>query len=98
MLVRISLIVAILAGLAIGVLNFTQVKEKITTLQKEKKEQTDRAVTAEKLLADTKRLSRKPKPTSPPPRPLLRRPRRNATPPSPKPPKLPIKPPNSMPI
>ena len=34
MLVRISLIVAILAGIAAGVLNFTQVKEKITTLQK----------------------------------------------------------------
>ena len=33
MLVRISLIVAILAGLAVGVLNFVKVKEKITTLQ-----------------------------------------------------------------
>jgi hypothetical protein len=33
MLVRISLIVAILAGLAIGVLNFVKVKEKITILQ-----------------------------------------------------------------
>jgi hypothetical protein len=33
MLVRISLIVAILAGLAVGVLNFVKVKEKITILQ-----------------------------------------------------------------
>src|SRR5437763_1671273 len=33
MLIRISLILAILAGLAVGVLNFVKVKEKITTLQ-----------------------------------------------------------------
>lgn len=33
MLIRISLILAILAGLAVGVLNFIYVKEKITTLQ-----------------------------------------------------------------
>jgi hypothetical protein len=33
MLIRISLIVAILAGLAVGILNFVKVKEKITTLQ-----------------------------------------------------------------
>ncbi|MGO8930428.1 MAG: hypothetical protein ACLQU3_26470 [Limisphaerales bacterium] len=33
MLIRISLIVAILAGLAVGGLNFLKVKEKITTLQ-----------------------------------------------------------------
>jgi len=33
MLIRISLIVAIIAGLAVGVLNFVTVKEKITTLQ-----------------------------------------------------------------
>ncbi len=33
MLIRISLIVAILAGLAVGVLNFLKVKEKITVLQ-----------------------------------------------------------------
>ena len=33
MLIRISLIVAILAGLAVGGLNFVKVKEKITTLQ-----------------------------------------------------------------
>ena len=35
MLIRISLIVAIIAGLAAGVLNFVKVKEKITTLQKD---------------------------------------------------------------
>ena len=33
MLIRISLIVAIIAGLAVGALNFVYVKEKITTLQ-----------------------------------------------------------------
>ena len=33
MLIRISLILAILAGLAVGTLNFLKVKEKITTLQ-----------------------------------------------------------------
>src|ERR1017187_7990334 len=33
MLIRISLIVAIIAGLAVGGLNFVKVKEKITTLQ-----------------------------------------------------------------
>ena len=33
MLMRISLIVAIIAGLAVGGLNFVKVKEKITTLQ-----------------------------------------------------------------
>ncbi len=35
MLIRISLIVAILAGLAVGVLNFLKVKEKITILQED---------------------------------------------------------------
>ena len=33
MLIRISLIVAIIAGLAIAALNFTKVKDKISTLQ-----------------------------------------------------------------
>ena len=41
MLIRISLIVAILAGLAVGVLNFIKVKEKITTLQSDLKRETD---------------------------------------------------------
>ena len=40
MLLRISLIVAIVAGLAVGVLNFVQVKEKITTLQANLKTET----------------------------------------------------------
>ncbi len=49
MLIRISLSIAILAGLAAGILNFTQVKEKITTLQTNLKSETDQKV---KALAD----------------------------------------------
>jgi hypothetical protein len=49
MLIRISLIVAIIAGLAVGALNFIKVKEKITTLQDNLKTQTD---LKEKALAD----------------------------------------------
>jgi hypothetical protein len=41
MLIRISLIVAIIAGLAVGALNFVYVKEKITTLQSELKKESD---------------------------------------------------------
>lgn len=41
MLMRISLIVAIIAGLAVGTLNFVKVKDKITTLQANLKEQTE---------------------------------------------------------
>ena len=41
MLIRISLIVALVAGLAVGVLNFVYVKEKITTLQTNLKTETD---------------------------------------------------------
>ena len=41
MLIRISLIVAIIAGLAVGGLNFVTVKEKITTLQSELKKESD---------------------------------------------------------
>ena len=41
MLIRISLIVAIIAGLAVAVLNFTQVKDKVTTLQTNLKVETD---------------------------------------------------------
>jgi alkylhydroperoxidase family enzyme len=55
MLIRISLILAILAGLAVGILNFTQVKEKITTLQSNLKEQTDLKVKALTELAATKK-------------------------------------------
>ena len=55
MLIRISLVIAIIAGLAVGGLNFTKVKEKITTLQTNLKQQTDRADKAEKERDDTKR-------------------------------------------
>jgi hypothetical protein len=55
MLIRISLIVAIIAGLAVGVLNFVKVKEKITTLQANLKEQTDGRQKAETELASTKK-------------------------------------------
>ena len=41
MLIRISLIVAIIAGLAVGGLNFVKVKEKITTLQTDLKTEAD---------------------------------------------------------
>ena len=41
MLMRICLIVALVAGLAVGVLNFVYVKEKITTLQTNLKTETD---------------------------------------------------------
>ena len=55
MLLRISLIVAIIAGLAVGVLNFVQVKEKITKLQADLKAQTERAEKAETERDNTKR-------------------------------------------
>jgi hypothetical protein len=55
MLIRISLIVAIVAGLAVGVLNFVKVKEKITVLQSNLKEQTDGRLKAETELASTKK-------------------------------------------
>jgi flagellar biosynthesis chaperone FliJ len=41
MLVRISLIIAILAGIAVGVLNFVKVKEKITVLQSDLARETE---------------------------------------------------------
>ena len=41
MVIRISLIVAIIAGLAVGALNFVTVKEKITTLQTNLKTETE---------------------------------------------------------
>lgn len=41
MLLRICLFIAIIGGLAVGGLNFVKVKEKITTLQKNWKEETD---------------------------------------------------------
>jgi hypothetical protein len=55
MLIRISLIVAIIAGLTVGGLNFVKVKEKITTLQANLKEQTDGRQKAETELASTKK-------------------------------------------
>jgi len=55
MLIRISLILAIIAGLAVGVLNFTQVKEKITTLQTNLKNETDAKNKALTELASTKK-------------------------------------------
>jgi uncharacterized phage infection (PIP) family protein YhgE len=54
MLIRISLIVAIIAGLAVGGLNFVKVKEKIVTLQANLKEQTDLKDKALTELASTK--------------------------------------------
>jgi hypothetical protein len=47
MLIRISLIIAIIAGLAVAGLNFTKIKEKITTLQTNLDTQTKRADAAE---------------------------------------------------
>ena len=55
MLIRISLIVAILAGLAVGGLNFVKVKEKITTLQTNLKEQTEAPGNPRTELASTKK-------------------------------------------
>src|SRR5437667_9666022 len=49
MLIRISLIVAIIAGLAVGALNFVKIKEIITTLRTDLKTQTD---LKEKALGD----------------------------------------------
>jgi hypothetical protein len=47
MLIRISLIVAIIAGLAVAGLNFFQVREKVTTLQANLEEQTAGRIKAE---------------------------------------------------
>ncbi|MEY2466029.1 MAG: hypothetical protein QOD03_550 [Verrucomicrobiota bacterium] len=55
MLIRISLIVAIIAGLAVGTINFLYVKKNITTLRTDLKQQTDRGDTAERNLASTKK-------------------------------------------
>src|SRR5437868_2541484 len=55
MLIRIALIVAILAGLAVGGLNFVKVKEKIITLQKERDFEKDEKVKAQTELASTKK-------------------------------------------
>lgn len=55
MLIRISLIVAIFAALAAGVLSFTQVRGKITTLIAQRNDEHDHRVTAETDLASTKK-------------------------------------------
>jgi septation ring formation regulator EzrA len=54
MLIRLSLIVALLAGLAVGALNFTKVKEKITTLQSDLKRETDAHADFERKFKVTK--------------------------------------------
>src|ERR1039458_9755403 len=59
MLIRISLIVAIIAALAVGGLNFVKVKEKITTLQADLKQQTDGRIKAETDLASTRKELKK---------------------------------------
>jgi hypothetical protein len=55
MLIRISLILAIIAGLAVGAINFTKIKQEITDLRTHLAEQTTRADTAERNLANTKK-------------------------------------------
>jgi len=54
MLLRISIIVAILAGAAVGVLNFVKVKEKIETVEKHRAEEQSAKEVAQKELSDTK--------------------------------------------
>jgi len=54
MLIRISLIVAIIAGLAVGVLNFVQVKEKITNLRDQRDSEARQKVEAQTDLAKTR--------------------------------------------
>ena len=55
MLIRISLIIAILAGLAVGALNIIKVKEKITTLYTERDSERQQKEQAQSELAETKR-------------------------------------------
>jgi myosin heavy subunit len=55
MLIRISLIVAIVAGLAVSGLNFLKVKEKITTIQQQREEEKSAKVAAQTELASTKK-------------------------------------------
>jgi hypothetical protein len=55
MLIRISLIVAIVAALAAGALSFTQVRGKINTLITQRNDEHDHRVTAETDLASTKK-------------------------------------------
>src|SRR4051794_34137124 len=55
MLIRISLIVAIVAGLAVSGLNFLKVKEKITTIQQQREDEKSAKVQAQTELASTKK-------------------------------------------
>jgi len=55
MLIRISLIVAIVAGLAVSGLNFLKVKEKITTIQQQREDEKTAKVAAQTELASTKK-------------------------------------------
>ena len=55
MLIRISLIVAIIAGLAVSGLNFLKVKEKITTIQQQREDEKTAKVQAQTELASTKK-------------------------------------------
>lgn len=55
MLIRICLIVAILAGLAVGGLNIVKVKEKITVLQKELKDESEAHKKFEGMYKSTKK-------------------------------------------
>ncbi len=55
MLIRISLIVAIIAGLAVGVINFVKVKERVTALYAERDSERTQKEAAQTELADTKK-------------------------------------------
>lgn len=55
MLIRISLIVAIIAGLAVSGLNFLKVKEKITIIQQQREDERSAKVQAQTELASTKK-------------------------------------------
>lgn len=55
MLLRISLVIAIIAGLAVGVLNFVMVKEKIETTEKHRAEEQAAKEAAQTELASTKK-------------------------------------------
>jgi myosin heavy subunit len=59
MLIRISLIIAIVAGIAVGALNFVMVKEKITTLVTQRDSEKSQKETAQKELATTKQTLNK---------------------------------------
>jgi cell shape-determining protein MreC len=55
MLIRISLVVAIVAGLAVSGLNFLKVKEKITTIQQQREDERGAKEKAQTELASTKK-------------------------------------------